>query len=327
MAVLTSPSDMSVDEAAAAARSALPGPSSAPELVMAGAEVLVAVREGWAGISQEDPPPPVPVSPPPSHSRPAAAGGGLPSSPSPSHPQSAGSAGAAVAVLTSPSAIAMTAEAAAAVGSDLSGPSAAAAAAAVDHDSDSDSSIRFLGNRTKKRKVSESDCDSELPVGETALSAHDVERVVAAPNVMVVEVVGAGGESAETVVAASQPVAAVNEQKSRAGRRWWGEIEDNHADGITEAQFAEFSKTVAAVPMLDPRFANVFSVRASTLGDEAGRGLFFNVAEARRLELTLPLFLPLCGIARKAGGITAAEKKINGCLFDTGLCVKNEPVR
>ena len=300
VAVLTSPSDMSVDEAAAAARSALPGPSSAPELVVAGAEV-VAVREGGAGISQEDPPPPVPVSPPPSPSRPAAAGGGLPSSPSPSHPQSAGSAGAAVAVLTSPSAIAMTAEAAAAVGSDLSGLSAAAAAAAVDHDSDSDSSIRFLGNRTKKRKVSESDCDSE--------------------------VVGTGGESAETVVAASQPVAAVNKQKSGARRRWWGEIDDNHADGITEAQFAEFSKTVAAVPMLDPRFANVFSVRASTLGDEAGRGLFFNVAEARRLELTLPLFLPLCGIARKAGGITAAEKKINGCLFDTGLCVKNEPVR
>jgi hypothetical protein len=129
----------------------------------------------------------------------------------------------------------------------------------------------------------------------------------------------------ETVVAASG--AAGDMQKSRAGKRWWGgDVDDKGADGITEAQFAEFAKTVATVPELDQRFTTVFSVRTSTLA-QAGRGLFFNVAEASRLGLIFPLYLPLCGIARKAREISAAEKKTNGCLLDTGLCVQNEQVR
>jgi hypothetical protein len=163
---------------------------------------------------------------------------------------------------------------------------------------------------------------TSLPVGG-ASSGEDVARDVAAAGDVMIAHVATVGQSAETDVAAP---ASGRMNKSRAGRRWWGQTDDHGADGITEAQFAEFATSVAIVPKLDPRFSKVFSVRTSTLGEEAGRGLFFNVAEATRQGLTLPLFLPLCGIARKAGGISVGEKKINGCLLDTGLCVQNEPV-
>ena len=159
---------------------------------------------------------------------------------------------------------------------------------------------------------SESDSDTGIRFGKPA--SGNSRRVVSESD----------SGDAETDVAASG--AAGNKQKCRAGKRWWADVDDNDADGITEAQFADNAKTVATVSELDPRFAATLSVRTSTLGLEAGRGLFFNVAEASRLGLTFPLFLPLCGIARKARGITAAEKK-NGCLLDTGLCVQNEQVR
>jgi hypothetical protein len=126
--------------------------------------------------------------------------------------------------------------------------------------------------------------------------------------------------------AGTSPPAVRNRSSTRAGWNTDGaEEEDHHADPITEADFAEYAKRVAKISPLDPSILAVLQVRPSTLGAAAGRGLFVDVDEFNKLKL--PVYLPLSGVAREAGSITKTERKRNGCLFDTGLCVVNPPVR